>query len=63
MSLLRSTKTTLMTFVCLDDGEGFSFALLAVGDDPPPPAPEAVASPICAVLATEIRTAGRALIR
>ena len=28
----------------LDDGEGFTFALVAVGDDPPPPAPGGIAS-------------------
>ena len=28
----------------LDDGEGFSFALVAVGDDPPPPASDTVAA-------------------
>ena len=28
----------------LGDGEGFTFALVAVGDDPPPPAPEGIVS-------------------
>ena len=28
----------------LEDGEGFTFALVPVGEDPPPPGPEVVAS-------------------
>ena len=28
----------------LNDGEGFTFALVAVGEDPPPPAPEVITS-------------------